>query len=533
MINDAVCEGCGDCSVKSNCVAVAPLVTEFGIKRQINQTSCNKDLSCVNGFCPAFVLVKGGELRKSRGLDIELAELRMRAPVPEYAGVGDVPVNMVVAGVGGTGVVTVSALLGTAAHLDGKAVSTLDMTGLAQKGGAVFSHIRIANKNEDIHGSRISASRADLILACDLITGASKDALTLLSKDSTLAVINTSVMPTAEFVLHQDADTQDQQRLSRLRAFTSRHELVDAARMTEQLLGDTATLNIFLLGYAYQQGLIPVSIDALERAIELNGVAVEANQKSFHFGRVAAWNPASLALGEQTLGSDAMDPAATDGLDELIERRVQHLTDYQGELLAQKYENLVRRAQIAEHRLQPDSEGLTTAIARSYAKLLAYKDEYEVARLYSDGRWQARLARQFEGDYTLQYLLAPPALGTKKRRFGGWVRPLYRVLAKMKFLRGKWFDPFGYGAERKEERWMIEHFETVVSDLLGSLTRQNLALAQKIAELPQEVKGYGHVKAAARVLWLDKEQSLLREFHEPPAPVSIFDPNRSKSRNAA
>ncbi len=533
MINDAVCEGCGDCSVKSNCVAVAPLVTEFGIKRQINQTSCNKDLSCVNGFCPAFVLVKGGELRKSRGLDIELAELRMRAPVPEYAGVGDVPVNIVVAGVGGTGVVTVSALLGTAAHLDGKAVSTLDMTGLAQKGGAVFSHIRIANKNEDIHGSRISASRADLILACDLITGASKDALTLLSKDSTLAVINTSVMPTAEFVLHQDADTQDQQRLSRLRAFTSRHELVDAARMTEQLLGDTATLNIFLLGYAYQQGLIPVSIDALERAIELNGVAVEANQKSFHFGRVAAWNPASLALGEQTLGSDAMDPAAADGLDELIERRVRHLTDYQDELLAQKYENLVRRAQIAEHRLQPDSEGLTTAIARSYAKLLAYKDEYEVARLYSDGRWQARLARQFEGDYTLQYLLAPPALGTKKRRFGGWVRPLYRVLAKMKFLRGKWFDPFGYGAERKEERWMIEHFETVVSDLLGSLTRQNLALAQKIAELPQEVKGYGHVKAAARVLWLDKEQSLLREFHEPPAPVSIFDPNRSKSRNAA
>ena len=533
MINDAVCEGCGDCSVKSNCVAVAPLVTEFGIKRQINQTSCNKDYSCVNGFCPAFVLVKGSDLRKKQGLDIELAELRMRAPVPDFVAVGDVPVNMVVAGVGGTGVVTVSALLGTAAHLDGKAASTLDMTGLAQKGGAVFSHIRIASRNEDINGTRIAASKADLILACDLITGSSKDALTLLNKDSTLAVINTSVVPTAEFVLRQDADTHDQQRLSRLSAFTSRHELVDAARMTEQLLGDTATLNIFLLGYAYQQGLIPVSIEALERAMELNGVAVEANQKSFHFGRIAAWNPASLALDEQSMRSNAMDPEAGDGLDELIERRVRHLSEYQDGLLAQKYENLIRRVQIAEHRLQPDGEGLTTAIARSYAKLLAYKDEYEVARLYSDGRWQARLDGQFEGDYRLQYLLAPPALGTKKRRFGGWVRPLYRVLAKLKFVRGRWFDPFGYGAERKEERWMIVHFETVVSELLGGLTRQNLALAQKIAELPQSVKGFGHVKSAARVAWLDKEQLLLSEFHEPPAPVSIFDPNRSRGRNAA
>ncbi|MEE8078666.1 MAG: DUF6537 domain-containing protein, partial [Pseudomonadales bacterium] len=489
---------------------------------------------CVNGFCPAFVLVKGSDLRKKQGLDIELAELRMRAPVPDFIAVGDIPVNMVVAGVGGTGVVTVSALLGTAAHLDGKAASTLDMTGLAQKGGAVFSHIRIASRNEDIHGTRIAASKADLILACDLITGSSKDALTLLNKDSTLAVINTSVVPTAEFVLRQDADTHDQQRLSRLSAFTSRHELVDAARMTEQLLGDTATLNVFLLGYAYQQGLIPVSIEALERAMELNGVAVEANQKSFHFGRIAAWNPASLALDEQTMRSSAMDPvAADDGLDELIERRVRHLSEYQDGLLAQKYENLIRRVQIAEHRLQPDGEGLTTAIARSYAKLLTYKDEYEVARLYSDGRWQARLEGQFEGDYRLQYLLAPPALGTKKRRFGGWVRPLYRVLAKLKFVRGRWFDPFGYGAERKEERWMIVHFETVVSELLGSLTRQNLALAQKIAELPQSVKGFGHVKSAARVAWLDKEQLLLSEFREPPAPVSIFDPNRSRGRNAA
>ena len=534
MINDAVCEGCGDCSVKSNCVAVAPLVTEFGIKRQINQTTCNKDFSCVNGFCPAFVLVKGGGLRKSRGLDVDLAELRMRAPVPEYIGVGDVPVNILVAGVGGTGVVTVSALLGTAAHLDGKEASTLDMTGLAQKGGAVFSHIRIGNKNEDMHGTRIAASKADLILACDLISGSSKDALTLLNKDSTLAVVNTSVVPTAEFVLHHDADTHDQQRLARLKAFTNSHRLVDAARLTEQLLGDTATLNIFLLGYAYQQGLIPVSIQALERAIELNGVAVEANQKSFHFGRIAACNPASLVVDDHTPRSGAMDPiAAGDGLDELIERRVRHLTKYQDEMLAQKYENLIRRVQIAEHKLRPDSEGLTVAIARSYAKLLAYKDEYEVARLYSDGRWQARLAGQFDGDYTLQYLLAPPALGTKKRRFGGWVRPLYRVLAKLKFLRGGWFDPFGYGTERKEERWMVKHFETVVSELLGGLSRQNLSLAQKIAELPQAVKGFGHVKSAARVAWLDEEQSLLREFHEPPAPVSIFDPARVKDRNAA
>jgi len=532
MINDAVCEGCGDCSVQSNCVAVEPLVTELGIKRQINQTACNKDLSCVKGFCPAFVLVRGAELRKPQGVAAELAELRRKAPMPDSA---LDTANVLIAGVGGTGVVTVSALLGTAAHIDGLAVSTLDMTGLAQKGGAVFGHVRIGPDADELHGTRIAAGQTDLLLACDLITGASRDALTLADGRKTLSVVNTDVVPTAEFVLHQDADHHGAERLARLESFSRETRTVDAARLCTRLLGSTATLNVFLLGFAWQQGLIPVSIDALERAIELNGTAVTDNLKAFHFGRIVAWKPEALAFGktvdaEIQNGRGPMDPVVSDDLESLIAARRDHLTAYQGRQLADRFENLVRRVQVAEQGLgAATDEALSRAVAESYARLLAYKDEYEVARLYADGRFAARLAKTFEPGYRQNYLLAPPLMGAKKRRFGAWMGSAYGMLAKLKFLRGTPLDVFGYLAERKQERWSIEHFETVVAEILTELDRSNHGLAVRIASLPVAVRGYGHIKEANRERWLEEEGKLLDEFHRPPAPVLLFDPAKKSA----
>ncbi len=539
LINDAVCEGCGDCSVQSNCVAVEPLNTEFGIKRQINQTACNKDLSCVKGFCPAFVLVRGAELRKPRGLAVELAALRDRAPVPDQF---PATANVLIAGVGGTGVVTVSALLGTAAHLDGLAVSTLDMTGLAQKGGAVFSHVRIGGAADALHGTRIAAGQTDLLLACDLITAASRDALTLADGKRTLAVVNTDVVPTADFVLHQDADHHGAERLDRISSFSRETLAVDGAHLCARLLGSTATLNVFLLGFAWQQGLIPVSMAALERAMELNGTAVEDNLKAFHFGRIAAWDVDALGLPEPqkdpaAAGQGPMDPVCSDDLESLIAARREHLSAYQGPQLADRFESLVRRVQVAERALasattQGKSAGgdlFARAVAQSYARLLAYKDEYEVARLYVDGRFRARLERTFTAGYRPTYLLAPPLLGTKKRQFGAWMSGAYSVLARLKFLRGTPLDPFGYLGERKQERWSIAHFEAVVTELLAGLDQANLALAVRIASLPDSVRGYGHVKEAARERWLEEESRLLEEFRRPPAPLQLFDPARQSA----
>ncbi len=533
VINDAVCEGCGDCSIQSNCVAVEPLATEFGTKRQINQTACNKDLSCVNGFCPAFVLVEGAGLRKPTGSGATVADLRSRAPLPELPAGG---ANLLVAGVGGTGVVTVSQLLGTAAHLDGKRVSTLDMTGLAQKGGAVFGHVRIGPPEEPLHGTRIAPGRADLLLACDLITGASWDALCLADPDRTLAVVNTDVVPTAEFVLRQDTRHHGSERLARIRSLSREALTVDAADLCRRLLGGTATLNVFLLGYAWQQGRIPVSLEALERALELNAMAVEDNLKAFHYGRIAAWNPDVLSPGETArTTAGPMDPPLSGGdLESRIAARMRHLTGYQNAGLARRYENLVRLVQVAEQALAETVPAaaempLARAVAGAYADLLAYKDEYEVARLYSDGRFRERLEGLFEPGFRTTYLLAPPLLGTRKRRFGGWMGRAYGLLARLSFLRGTPFDPFGHVAERKLERWSVGHYETVVGELLDGLNPGNHAIAVRIAALPETVRGYGHVKAAARERWLREEERLLEEFRRPPAPVALFDPARQSA----
>jgi indolepyruvate ferredoxin oxidoreductase len=534
VINDAVCEGCGDCSVASSCVAVEPLETEFGTKRAINQTSCNKDLSCIDGFCPSFVQIEGAALKRNSGIDMDLDALRAGLAEPEIAATG----NILITGVGGTGIVTLSALLGTAAHLDGKAVSTLDMTGLAQKGGAVFGHVRIAANSAELHTPRIAPARADLLLACDLVTASSREALELASPDRTLCVVNTHVAPTSDFVLRQQSDVQGWQRLRRLARLSKQVARVDANARTEMLLGDATSANVFMLGYAFQQGGVPLSLGAIEAAIEINGAAVAANLAAFNYGRLAAARPEELpdAVAPST---EAMQPKRSATPAELIEERLEYLTKYQNRTYADRYAALLARITAAEQRARPGSRALTQAIAQSYFKLLAYKDEYEVARLYSDGAFQRKLEAQFETGGRIKVYLAPPLISRldpntgrpRKRAFGGWVLKLFRVLAKAKGLRGHWFDPFGWTDERRQERWQIEHFKKIVDELLNSLDRQNLAIAVDIATLPVEVRGFGPVKAAALERMLVREEELLERYREPPAPIRIFDP--ATQRDAA
>lgn len=534
VINDAVCEGCGDCSVVSSCVAVEPLETEFGIKRAINQTSCNKDLSCIDGFCPSFVQIEGAALKRSSGIDVDLDALRAGLAEPEIAPTG----NILITGVGGTGIVTLSALLGTAAHLDGKAVSTLDMTGLAQKGGAVFGHVRIAANAGELHTPRIAPARADLLLACDLVTASSREALELASPEKTMCVVNTHVAPTSDFVLRQQSDVQGWQRLRRLARLSKHVFRVDANAHAETLLGDAICANVFMLGYAFQRGGVPLSLDAIEAAIEINGVAVAANLAAFNYGRLAVARPEGLP-DAVALSTEAMQPKRSATPAELIEERLEYLTRYQNRAYADRYAALLARITAAEQRARPGSRALTQAIAESYFKLLAYKDEYEVARLYSDGAFQRKLAAQFEPGGRIKVYLAPPLISRidaatgrpRKRAFGGWVLKLFRVLAKAKGLRGHWFDPFGWTRERKQERWQIEHFEKIVDELLNTLDRQNLAMAVDIAALPAEVRGFGPVKAAALDRMLAREDELMERYREPPAPITIFDP--ATQRDAA
>jgi indolepyruvate ferredoxin oxidoreductase len=534
VINDAICEGCGDCSVASSCVAVEPLETEFGTKRTINQTACNKDMSCIDGFCPSFVQIEGAALKRSHGIDVDLDALRAGLAEPETAERG----NILITGVGGTGIVTLSALLGTAAHLDGKAVSTLDMTGLAQKGGAVFGHVRIAAKADELHTPRIAPARADLLLACDLVTASSREALELASPDRTLCVVNTHVAPTSDFVLRQQSDVQGWQRLRRLARLAKQVARVDANARTETLLGEVTCANVFMLGFAYQQGGVPLGLRAIEAAIEINGTAVAANLAAFHYGRLASARPEELP-DTIALGAEAMQPKRSATPAELIEERLDYLTRYQNRTYADRYAALLERITAAEQRARPGSRALTQAVTASYFKLLAYKDEYEVARLYSDGAFQRKLAAQFETGGRLKVYLAPPLISRldpatgrpRKRAFGGWVLGFFRVLAKAKGLRGHWFDPFGWSDERKRERWQIDHFEKIIDELVNTLDRQNLASAVDIAALPIEVRGFGPVKAAALEKMLAREQTLLARYRALPSPIRIFDP--ATQRDAA
>jgi indolepyruvate ferredoxin oxidoreductase len=500
FINDLVCEGCGDCSVASNCVSVQPLDTEFGRKRQIDQSNCNKDYSCVEGFCPSFVTVHGGTLKRVTTSAVDSGQLFADLPLPPARAL-DAPYNILVTGIGGTGVITIGALLGMAAHLDGRGCSALDFTGLAQKNGAVMSHVRIAPRPEDIATVRITSGGADLILGCDIVVTASTGALSRVERGVTRAFVNADLQPTASFVQNPDIDFEETAMQAALRDAVGERNLdiLDATGIAATLMGDSIATNSFMLGFAFQKGTIPLSLEAILRAIEINGAAIEMNQQAFIWGRLAAHDMARVRSVLQ-FRARAASPSRT--LDDVISTRADFLTNYQNKAYAERYLAVVAKVKKAEVAVAPSSSELTEAVAKNLFKLMAYKDEYEVARLYTDGSFARKLSEKFYGEFSLKFHLAPPIFAARdkvtghlrKRQYGPWMLRAFGVLARLKFLRGTAFDPFGRSAERKTERKLIEDYLAMLDARLAALTPEQLALLTRLARVPETIRGFGHVK---------------------------------------
>ena len=498
FINDEVCEGCGDCSIKSNCLSVLPKETSLGRKRMIDQSACNKDYSCANGFCPSFVTVIGGKLRKTRGT--EGVEQVLFDPLPEPV-LPDLerPWNTVVTGVGGTGVLTITALVAMAAHIEGKGCATMNQTGLAQKFGAVVSHVRVGKCQEDIRAVRIPAGEADLLLGCDLVVTTTYEAMGKAAQGRTHAVVNDAEVPTAAFILDPDARFPTAAMKDKVAAEVGEDEthFIDATRIATGLFGDSIAANLFLLGYAWQRGLVPVSAEALAEAIVLNGVAVEFNQQAFLWGRRCADQPEKVL--QMVAGEKAITPEFS--LDALITERKTRLTRYQNVAYAREFEALVERVRQADSRSETE-HSLTALVARNLYKLMAIKDEYEVARLFTDGEFQRKLSDQFEGDFELRFNLAPPLLSKRdphtgqlqKREFGPWVMGAFRLLAHLRPLRGTVLDVFGRTDERRRERQDLEDYRQLVDTLLADLSPQNYELACELAGLAAQLRGFGHVR---------------------------------------
>jgi indolepyruvate ferredoxin oxidoreductase len=504
LINPAVCEGCGDCGVKSGCLSVLPKETAQGRKREIDQSACNKDFSCVEGFCPSFVTVHGGKLRKPRQPDQIQAFAQLPEPVLPSL---DKPYNILLPGVGGTGVTTVGALLGFAANLEGKGCSVLDQAGLAQKFGPVVSHIRIAARQQDLFAVRIAAGEAHLLLGCDLLVASGPDAVAKLDSAISHAVVNSQQTPTAEFTRNPDAvfpaDAMKQTIIDAIGA--DKTHFIEATGLATRLMGDSIASNLFMLGYAYQLGLIPLTSAAIEKAIELNGVAVSLNQQAFLWGRRAAHDlPAVQAVASPS--AEAAEAPVRLDLEQRLRNNVAVLQQYQNKAYGERYARLVQRVQDAESRLFPGQPlALTEAVAFNYFKLLAYKDEYEVARLYTNGDFTRQVQEQFEGDYRLEFHLAPSWLAQRdphtgkprKRSFGPWMLKAFSVLEKFKFLRGTALDPFGRSVERKQERELIERYVSDVELILKHLDVRNRHTALSLARLPERIRGYGYIKEQA------------------------------------
>jgi indolepyruvate ferredoxin oxidoreductase len=537
FVNERVCEGCGDCGRRSNCLSVVPVETDWGRKRRIEQSSCNTDYSCVEGFCPSFVSVEAARLRRPTGASAEAAgELaREIATLPQPAPwTWTGPYDLLVTGVGGTGVVTVGALVSMAAHLEGRQASVLDFMGFAQKGGSVLSFVRVAPTADLLNQVRIDTQQADAVLACDLVVGASADALATVKHGRTVVVANAHELPTAEFVRDPDATLHAGALLAKLRAAAGaeRVRTVDAQSVAGDLLGDTMPSNVLMLGVAWQLGLVPVSLAAIDRAIELNGVAVAGNRLAFGLGRLAAARPQRLAALRGGRDATAEGAGRLDGEHGLLARRARFLAAYQDEAYAQRYLAFVEAVRAAERRVRagadqrPGSAGppgrgdapsateaewpLTAAVARQLARLMAVKDEYEVARLYTDGAFLAALREQFDGWDGLRLHVAPPFLAALGARFrkpdgtprkvalnGAWLLPAMRVLARGRRLRGTAFDVFGRTDERRLERTLVDEYRTIVESLLPALDAQRVPLAVRIASLPERIRGFGHVKLAA------------------------------------
>jgi len=520
IINEAVCEGCGDCGVKSNCVSILPVETELGRKRMIDQSSCNQDYSCIEGFCPSFVTVKGGQVRRSKAARNAKESDFPALPAPVVAKSQYGQYNILITGIGGTGVITIGALLGMAAHLEEKGISVLDMTGMSQKNGAVTSHVRIAAKPADIRAQRIATGEADLILGCDMLTAGAPDAISKTRPERTVAVINSHQQPTGNFA--QDADwafPADRIRSLINESVAGRAHFIDATKIATALMGDSIAANLFMLGFAFQKGLIPLGEAAINRAIELNGVAIDANKQAFLWGRRAA---VDLDKVEKTaLPGQPVVVQMPQRLDALVAKRVKFLTEYQDAAYARKYSDFIEKAKAAEERLGT-GDALAKVVAKYLFKLMAYKDEYEVARLYTNGDFVKQLQSTFEGDYSISFNLAPPSLSKRdakghlvKSRYGAWMWKAFGLLAKFRFLRGTALDPFGKTEERRTERQLIEDYRKSLESALAKLDKDNLPLVLDLASLPEHIRGYGHVKeehlAKVRARWAEIEKAIAGE----------------------
>jgi len=528
IINDLVCEGCGDCGVKSNCVSVQPLETEFGRKRTIDQSSCNKDYSCLKGFCPSFVTVHGAQLKKGEGI----AEKPDAVPLPDPVQPKiDGTYNIIVTGVGGTGIVTIGAIMGMAAHLEGRGIGIIDMAGLAQKGGAVYSHLRIAERSEDIHAIRVGAGAADLVLGGDIVVVGNKKVLSA-SRPGTHTIVNTAEFLPGDFTRNADFSLPGE-RLKRAIIGASGRDtthFVDASRLATALLGNSIGGNIFLLGYAYQLGAVPLSAASIEEAITLNGEAVAMNIAAFRWGRRAAVDPQAVeALAAPKAAFEAGDSRRiSETLDEVVARRVAFLTAYQDAGYAGRYAAAVARVRGVEGAKAPGEAGLAEAVAKNLFKLMAYKDEYEVARLLSDPSFAQSIRDRFAGDHLrLEFNLAPPLFARKdkatgeprKMALGQWMLPVFRMLAKFKRLRGTALDVFGYTEERRTERKLIADYEAMLDELLARLSPDNHHLAVGLANIPHKIRGFGHVKMRHLKAAKAEEAVLLDQFLAGHAPL--------------
>lgn len=529
FINSDVCEGCGDCSVQSNCVSVWPKETELGRKREIDQSNCNKDYSCVKGFCPSFVTVLDAEPRKPQKSD-QVGELIKGLPSPALAKL-DGSFNIMVSGIGGTGVVTVGALLAMAAHLEGKACSVFDMTGLSQKNGAVYSHVRIAQHSSALGAQKLGLAEADLALAFDTVAALSKEPVVTLAAERTAVVANVRITPTPAFQRNPDMELNRERVVGHLRQLSREFHGVDASGLGLALMGDTIASNLFMLGYASQLGLLPVSPEALERAVEINGVAIQFNKEAFALGRLQALAPERIDAAVHNKVS-ALDPKPLSTLADIKAHRIDLLTRYQNARWAKRYAALVERVQAAEAAVKPGQETLAVTVARNFAKLMSYKDEYEVGRLYSDSVFQERLAQAFEPGAKIRYNLAPPLFSRRdprtghlqKREFGAWMGPVFKILAGLKGLRGTPLDVFGYTEERRMERQLIKDYAALITRLCNELTPANLPIALQLAALPAQVRGFGHVKEANVDKMRERQAQLLTEFANPSAgqPVTFI-----------
>lgn len=528
FIHREVCEGCGDCTAKSNCMSVEPIETETGRKRRINQSSCNKDFSCIEGFCPSFVTIHGGELRRNQGkhtrADTTPASVAEALPDPDMIVPEGQPYGILITGIGGTGVVTVGAVLAMAAHLDGKSVSTLDVTGLAQKYGAVMSHIRLATSPSQLQAARLDAHEADVLIGCDLVVSAGDEALLRLARHRSRAVVNTQPTPTSDFLRDPDWKVDPTHLLARLKGAVANDanlSAIPATRQAEEVLGDAIAANMLLLGFAWQRGWVPVSRAAIERAIELNGVSVRLNHDAFELGRQLAHRETQNKPRAATAQVVQFTPPRLHRLADIVEDRSKRLIAYQNKAYARRYVHMIEHVAQAEAAL--GGERLAKVVARNYYKLLAHKDEFEVARLYTQPEFKAQLRSTFEGKYTLRFHLGggpfakrDPRTGVPiKRELGAWVMPLFHLLAGLRMVRGSIVDPFRNNEERRLARELVQTYERDLERIVSGLTHERLELALDIANWPEYVRGYGHVRqssaesvASQRKVWWERWDAL-------------------------